>query len=803
MGNARQKPEPVLSISRFFTGLVSQRSPLNTPFAYAGLNMIQRNDALIGGLNCELTNNYTLQRRGGFPRYCAQTFAANEFPLAYFSARINGQVVSFVDTNLAVYTFTPSALKLLFTKSAGAGQTHFLQVGNIIYFANGVDNKKWAPPKTVWAAGTAFALGTLIIDTNGNIQQVTTAGTSGGSQPAWNTTPITGTTADGGTLVWTNRGNQVSNWGINAPASAPTASPTTAGNGACRFWWPNTAYTLGGGQYSIIDTNGNVQAIQAPGTSGANAPVWTTTPQTNVQDNTLSWGCVTAPGTWTPNTLIFATNGAVIDSNNNLQVAQTGGSTGAAAPAWNAAFNGTTVDNAVTWLNVGSAKFLAFRGYQWVFAYHTCYGHVSTASPITPSTGPIIGSSYSVPLSGPGSTDPQCDYVWLFRIRDGGSVFEFMGQVANPGAGTWNFTDNIIDANLEDQLIAAQDHLNDPPPAGMTVLSWHMKRPWGGVGNTMQFGIGPDKIIGVAEECWPPANEETFASNVQKLASTTQGLCILTSDQWWVEMGGPQTLSFWPQKILDNFGISSPNCLAQDGDQIFIYTTSKQLWSLSLGNGKEEDGFAVGDLLAAGFNSTTTYLTIHRNGTDVGVFLSDGSTNIFRYSLMLNCWSTLYQPAGGVGAIGSIETSFGTYSLLASRPVGGGAIMARSLTSFYDDIASATYPWNAQIGSVHLSQPGTPVQELDNIVIQTTNAGTELTLGVRINEIAGDFIPIPGTADDPFDLPPKTMRSRRHDLRDNQEAQPIQIRHMQLQISGVAEDAKSEVLGIHFCPQAA
>lgn len=229
----RTKPEPVLSISRFFTGLVTQRSPLNTPFSYAGLNMIQRNDALIGGLNCELSNNYTPQRRPGLPRFCAQLLGGSEIALSFFSARVNGQVVDFLDTNLAVYTFTTNALTLLFTKSAGAGQTFFQPVGNIIYFANGVDNKKWAPPKTAWKAATAFALGTLIIDSNGNIQQVTTAGTSGGTQPAWNVTAITGTTADGGgTLVWTNRGNQVSNWGIAAPAAAPKALPALASGGA-------------------------------------------------------------------------------------------------------------------------------------------------------------------------------------------------------------------------------------------------------------------------------------------------------------------------------------------------------------------------------------------------------------------------------------------------------------------------------------------------------------------------------------------------------------------------------------------
>lgn len=802
---ARPKPEPVLSVTRFFTGLVSNRSPLNTPFAYAGLNMIQRNDALIDGLNTEISNKNTLIRRPGFPRFCSSAFGANEFPLSFYSARINGQVVDFVDTNLAVYTFTTSGKTLLFTKSAGSGQTFFKAVGNILYFANGVDSKKWAPPALQWAANTAFTAGQLIVDTNGNIQQVTTAGTSGGSQPTWNVTPITGTTADGG-VTWTNRGNQVSNWGIVAPANAPTASPSLHSNSGCRFWWPNVTIVTSSptGPYSIIDTNGNVEFANTGGTTGAVVPTWSTVPQTNTTDNGVTWGEISAPVNWTPSTAFFNTSaaGAVIDSNGNLQVVQTGGTSGASVPTWNVTFDGTTTDGTVTWLNMGSAKFLAFRGYQWVYAYHTCFGHVSTASPVTANTGPIIGTSYSVPLSGTGSPDPQCDFIWIFRINDGGSSFQFVGQVANPGNTTWNFTDAVLDANLQGQLLAAQAHLNDPPPAGLTVIEYYMKRMWGAVGNTMQFGVGPDSIIGVREESWPPANEETFASNVQKFAPTSQGLCILTNDEWWVEMGGPQTLSFYPQRVLSNFGISSPNCLVQDGDQIFVYTTARQLWSLTLATGKQEDGFSVEDVISLNFNPATTYLALHRNGPDSGVFLSNGSTSVMRYSLALNSWGTIYNIAGGIGAIGSIESSFGTYSLMAGRAAGGGAVMARSLTQFFDDSVSFTYPFNAVIGSLHVSQPGSQAENVETIVLQTTSAGSELAVGVRINEIAGKFFPVPSGADDLYDEPSETLRSKRHDLHDIQDGTfANQVRHMQIQISGVAENAASEVLGIHLCPQ--
>jgi hypothetical protein len=53
-----------------------------------------------------------------------------------------------------------------------------------------------------WAATHAYSAGNLIVDSNGNIQRCTTAGTSAGSHPTWVTT-IGTTTNDASPLVWT------------------------------------------------------------------------------------------------------------------------------------------------------------------------------------------------------------------------------------------------------------------------------------------------------------------------------------------------------------------------------------------------------------------------------------------------------------------------------------------------------------------------------------------------------------------------------------------------------------------------
>lgn len=53
-----------------------------------------------------------------------------------------------------------------------------------------------------WVNAHAYTVGNQILDSNGNVQQCTVAGTSGGSAPSWSA-ELGGTTADGsGALVW-------------------------------------------------------------------------------------------------------------------------------------------------------------------------------------------------------------------------------------------------------------------------------------------------------------------------------------------------------------------------------------------------------------------------------------------------------------------------------------------------------------------------------------------------------------------------------------------------------------------------
>jgi flagellar hook protein FlgE len=108
------------------------------------------------------------------------------------------------------------------------------------------------PTTTAWPSATAATPGTTIVDSNGNLERVTSingTGTTGGSAPTWSTAVGTSTTDNTGAnqVVWTNLGaassignpvtfpglpNGASNlsfqWNLNDANGNPTISQTTA-----------------------------------------------------------------------------------------------------------------------------------------------------------------------------------------------------------------------------------------------------------------------------------------------------------------------------------------------------------------------------------------------------------------------------------------------------------------------------------------------------------------------------------------------------------------------------------------------
>ncbi len=608
-----QQPQSLL-INRFYTGLVTQRNPLVTPVAVMGMSVVPRHDALIDGLNVEVSNSKTLQRRPGFPRYCSAQLGVSEAPVSFsYFRKLDGTVSALLDTNTNVYTFTTSALTSIMTKSTAA-QTHFLTVGSTLFMSNGTDLKKW----------------------------------------------------DGTTLT---------NWGIIAASIAP----------------------------SITIVAGSL-----------------------------------------------------------------------------------------------SPKF----GYTYVYVYKDAAGkHISTASPISGSTGAQTSKNFT--LSGSRSTDPQVSFVDIYRTLDGGSTYFYLATVANPGAGSWTYTDSSADSALNNQLIAPLAHVNDPPPASATVSEFHMGHVWLAVGNTVNFSAGPDTINGDGNQSFPPANFFTFKGQVMKMVSTTQGMLVFTTESLYVVLG-VDTTSFYPATLMPNFGVLSPNCVDTDGGAIYVYTNKRQLFTLTPNAQPEETGYDVGNILLSTFNPATSYLTVHRSGTDAGIFLSDGSSNLFYYSLNTDCWSPLYSVAGsgGVKAIKSVETTAGNFNLMLGRASNNGFLLSRNLTTFTDD-NTQNYTGFATIGSVRLSQPGEKLAELGAVCYERMGIGSDFSISVLTNDISGTFVNLPNPVPEPPQLsaiPSTGVVAWRHNLASAQQPLPQLIRHIQVKITLPTEAVKNELLGVALAP---
>jgi hypothetical protein len=161
---------------------------------------------------------------------------------------------SAVSAGAVYYDQQNGSKTLLFGKAPGAGQTYFVAVAGVLYMGDGVDIRKYTPLDTngtiwnwgivapanqpnvivtesaltaqAWVASTWFSTMGIIIDSNGNAEQLTSVnndtsnpnttqfGMSGSGAPFWAGTGIGGTILDG-TVTWTNKG-PIGQWKANA-----------------------------------------------------------------------------------------------------------------------------------------------------------------------------------------------------------------------------------------------------------------------------------------------------------------------------------------------------------------------------------------------------------------------------------------------------------------------------------------------------------------------------------------------------------------------------------------------------------
>ncbi len=417
--------------------------------------------------------------------------------------------------------------------------------------------------------------------------------------------------------------------------------------------------------------------------------------------------------------------------------------------------------------------------------------------------------------------------VEIYRTSDGGGTYLFDGAVTNPGAQmVWTFDDFVIDDNLDILLIAPLFHQNDPPPGAPgssvknsgTISAYWQGRLWIVVGNFVYFDSGPDCTNGIPEEAWAPGNRFQFAGPVLNLQPTADGvgLLVFLADRVAAILGGPDTISFYATDFLSNFGVSNPNAVFRDGSIIGLFTTQKQYYEL-LGANKEQIGEHIADYLSANFNPAKSYVAMHRDGTDVGTYISNGVDRILRYGPNVPSWSVPTFPSFGAGAMQSVETSVGIYSLLLATPNGGpnNYIYARDLNSWGDN--NTTLGANdgtsyascfITIGNITLSQPGARLFPLQHVVGYFDAAGTLDNGGpsrpdawILPNEISDTsgigFVYLPEIIQEPpigQNNPSKSLLALRWNVNMMNSALASQfIHHMQIKLAFQPENAPNTI----------
>lgn len=758
---------------------------------------------------------------------------------------------------------------------------------------------------------------------SGVVEVISGTATSGGSIPTFSTT-IGGTTTDG-SLIWTNKGPAVQNWGIIAPTLQPVVSnvvlPSTTAWAASTYYWP-------GGNAFIVDSNSNIQKLTTVGTTGSGVPVWSSTPGVTTPDNTgggtAVWTCVGsatrvistpyAVGAYIAVTVTTTVQGKTtyVKGNPNYPVTQettfinkylyicsvagTSGTTTTANLSWPSTLGGNITDGTVTWTNAGyeitrtasstvsptsntvgnvsnstivtnigsivdnggSGGGTGFTqnvtvagisgasaptwktagsveqaglitteagGLQWtnggpvavantgtwIYAYsygNSVTGHESSASPL--STAITLALSSAISISGQG--DPNfrtdgVDTIHIYRSTQGFVTPFLLTSIPAPfGGAPWSYVDTSPDppnptAILNEFISADTTGNNAPPPNNMTNLTFYLGRVFGSNGEFQDYSGADDQPVGVGTESFPGLNFFQLPSSITKSWASATGLLIFTLYGVFLSQGLDGNFNpLTPVPLLEDIGLLSPNAFTVNGSIPALFTSDNHLLTLDPSSGVSDISNPIADVLGV-LNSQDVYLTWHIHGNDQAFYLADGTSGWWRVCPTSSpesgfTWSPKALIATGIGCVKSIETSPGVKSLLVGLNTTG-QIMQRDLTTNSDN--GTPYLANFVIGSLVFAQPN-QCAEIESITTEALAIGTKPAVGVLGDEISGAFelLTIPEN-DPPFLNAATSVYANRWYL--SQLSQPAWLRHMQIEVSWPAENAANELIaiGIYGC----
>ena len=413
---SKQPKYGILYTGRMSSGIWTQRSPLRD----AGSTRVEeefygaRGDALIDGLNCEVSAKLTFVRRPGSSVYNSNTYPTiNRFyEWRLFNSQVE-QIRVIADTASAIYDVTgpgtgnPSPTPL-FVKSAGAGKTSFVGVGNNLYFSDGIDSEKIVGSLSSWLANTSFSAGQYIVDSNGNLQLNVGSQTAtiidlqivGATSPR-----VASVFLSYGTPLDVPLGTNLTFSGLTTvPALNATTQLVTSVSSSYQFSFLSTLPA----QFFAPETGA---VTTGTGITGALPPVWNTglgsitvdggAQWVNRGSAVQTWGIATPVGVpsvtqapvssiyppWASSTWYAPASGFIIlDSGTFFRLTQAG-TTGGSPPSWNTTLGATTADGGAIWTSLGAAVWQASHAYalsaavQVTFTYYTTVQQLQSIPP--------------------------------------------------------------------------------------------------------------------------------------------------------------------------------------------------------------------------------------------------------------------------------------------------------------------------------------------------------------------------------------------------------------------------------------
>ena len=782
-GDKQPRYAPIFT-DRFFVGLWTNRNPLRSPLStfYADGWHLGGTDALIGGVNIELSPRLTLCRRPGNLAYSTATIATS--PDTFYPFRLFGSTIdTIVDTATNIYTLNPTTATSIFTKAISAGQANFLGIGQTLYFGDGVE-------QMVWQNGTIRNWG-ISIGPFSNSVGPNIAG-AGASVPNF-----------GGAIAWTNPGHVTS-----ASLYATVSLTTTSGIPQLSQYLEATTFGFSLALAEIItgiqvtldafSTNGeSVQCQLLINGSPAGFPIIvpTTTSVTTLTfgGSSTLWGLSPKP-----NDINQTTFGVAISAIHNGS-----GTSAFSVRNVNITIFGTGGPTVAT--TTGSLS--PTTGYQYVVAYgNSSSADVSNATPPSALIKPV---AQGVLITLVASTDPQVNQIWVFRTADGGSTFLNIPTSPYPNT-SGNVTDNAPDSQLNILQQAAVILQNSPPPAGALDPILYLGLVWVHVGNAVYFTRVASAVVGNTYEDFPPGNVFTFPETVIRKIPINAGLLVFTTSNIYIISGQNTSNSIlFSGPFLAGYGILSWNCVWLDGSIIYFFTADHRLIRLDPSSGVEDLGFPIGDQLAS-FNPANAYVTYHSStSNDAALYIGDGSTGWFRCNpnqapdgqITGPVWSPKANIVGGCKALVGMETSPGVHQLMMGGTGNAQPVLVRdsTYTTFTDN--GTAYPANFQIGSIVLAQSGQDAI-MRFVTAWYKKVGTSPLLSVLLNEISGTFESLSGYVvnDPPYLAAPATLFTNRHYFKQSVGGNPpgpAICQHLQIQVDyGATDVVQNELLSM-------